>query len=143
MDSGEKEMPAPVIIQRLFSEPDRQGLSWEQTWQGADRGLIKCWETGRALAQQDSELAQRCKSGALPPLNWKGGVSRLLKKKDKCGALQYLAQWQGLRGEDLCISLDAELTKTCFSTGMVVTFTPDLTKLAEQQINADEGESNG
>lgn len=136
-------MPAPLIIQRLFSETDRQGLSWEQVWQGPDRGLIKCWETGRALAQQDSDLAERCRIGALPPLNWKGGVSRVLKKKEKFGALQYLAQWQGLRGEDLSISLEAELTMTCSTTGMVVTFTPDLTKLADQQNSTEEGDANG
>ncbi|MGE8359392.1 UvrD-helicase domain-containing protein [Pseudomonas sp.] len=135
--------PAPKVIQRSFSDPDRQALSWEQIWQGPDRGLIKCWEMGRALAHQDSDLAERCRSGALPPLNWKGGVSRALKKKEKFGALQYLAQWQGLRGDDLCVDLEAELKMSCSTTGMVVTFTPDLTKLADQQNSPEEGDANG
>lgn len=136
-------MPIPLIIRRSFSESDRRALSWEQMWQGADRGLIRCWEIGRSLAQQDSDLAERCRNGALPPLHWKGGVSRALKKKEKFGALQYLAQWQGLRGDDLSVDLEAELTMTCSATGMVVTFTPDLTKLADQQNSTEEGDANG
>lgn len=135
--------PAPRVIQRSFSEPDRQALSWEQIWQGPDRGLIKCWEIGRALARQDSDLAERCRSGALPPLHWKGGVSRALKKREKFGALQYLAQWQGLRGDDLSVDLEAELTMSCSTTGMLVTFTSDLTKLADQQNSPEEEDANG
>ncbi|QUE78221.1 hypothetical protein KCX70_10730 [Stutzerimonas stutzeri] len=130
-------------MQRSFSEPDRQALSWEQIWQGPDRGLIKCWEIGRALARQDSDLAERCRSGALPPLHWKGGVSRALKKREKFGALQYLAQWQGLRGDDLSVDLEAELTMSCSTTGMLVTFTSDLTKLADQQNSPEEEDANG
>jgi hypothetical protein len=76
-------------------------------------------------------------------LNWKGGVSRALKKKEKFGSLKYLAQWQGLRGESLYIDLEAELTMTCTTTGMVITFTPDLTKLADQQSSSDEDGANG
>lgn len=136
-------MPANSKVQRHFSESDRQLSSWEEIWQGHDRGLIKCWETGRTLAKQNPDLAERCRSGALPPLNWKGGASRALKKNEKFGALQYLAQWQGLRGEDLSVDLEAELTIICSTTGMVVTFTPDLTKLADQQSGAEEGDSNG
>lgn len=72
-------------------------------------------------------------------MHWKGGVSRALKKKDKFGALQYLAQWQGLRGEDLSIDLEAEVILICSATDMVVTFTPDLTKLADQLALTEEG----
>jgi len=128
-----------------ISEPERTGLDWSATWQGPDRGLITCWETGRKLAIQNPELAERCRAGELPPLNWKGGVVRSLKKKDKTGALHYLAQWQGLRGEDLSVDLDAEVTLTCTKTGMVITYTGDLTKLAAQQgdIDNEEGDSNG
>ncbi|BAN46447.1 hypothetical protein PCA10_07150 [Metapseudomonas resinovorans NBRC 106553] len=136
-------MVGPSLIHRSFSEPDRPKRSWEETWQGPDHGLIKCWETGRDLASQDPDLAARCKAGALPPLHWKGGVARELKKKEKFGALSYLAQWQGLRGQDLEIDQGAEVTLTCTAIGMVVTFTPDLTKLAEPQSSEDEGESNG
>lgn len=136
-------MPTALGIHRSISEADREGLTWEQIWQGPDQGLIKCWEVGRELAKKNDDLVQRCKSGALPPLYWKGGNSRALKKKEKFGALQYLAQWQGLRGDDLSIELGAELTMTCSATGMVVTFTPDLAKLADQQSNVEEVDTDG
>lgn len=133
------------LFHRPISEPERTGLDWSAIWQGPDRGLIKCWETGHKLAIQNPELAERCRAGELPPLNWKGGVARTLKKKDKIGALHYLAQWQGLRGDDLNVDLDAEVTLTCTKTGMVITYTGDLTKLADQQSDTDneEGDSNG
>ncbi|HGN2668372.1 hypothetical protein [Pseudomonas aeruginosa] len=121
-----------TLVQRSLSEPIRASQDWNATWNGPDHGLIKCWETGRTLATQASELSARCKAEELPPMHWKGGVSRALKNKDKFGALRYLAQWQGLRGEDLNIDLEAEVTLTCSATGMTVTFTPDLTKLADQ-----------
>lgn len=121
-----------------ISEPIRTGLNWNTTWQSSDRGLIKCWETGRLLALQDSELAERCKAGELPPLHWKGGVARALKKKDKFGALNYLAQWQGLRGDDLDIDPASEVTLSCSATGMAVTFTSDLSKLASQQSDTED-----
>lgn len=133
------------LIHRPISEPERTGLDWSATWQSTDRGLIACWETGRKLAIQTPELAERCRAGELPPLNWKGGVARTLKKKDKIGALHYLAQWQGLRGDDLSVDLDAEVTLTCTKTDMVITYTGDISKLADQQSDADneEGDSNG
>lgn len=136
-------VPESLGIRHSFSEPCREGLTWEQIWQGPDQGLIKCWEVGRELALKNAALAELCRSNALPPLNWKGGNSRPLKKKEKFGAFQYLAQWQGLRGEDLCIDWDSELTMTCSVTGMVVTFTRDLTKLADQQSNTEEGDGDG
>jgi hypothetical protein len=37
------------------------------------------------------------------------GVSRSLKKLEKYGSLKYLAQWQGLRGEDLDVDLAGQL----------------------------------
>lgn len=130
-------------IHRPISEPIRTGLDWSVTWQGHDHGLIKCWEMGRTLALQDSELAERCKAGELPPLHWKGGVARALKKKDKFGALNYLAQWQGLRGDDLAVDPESEVTLTCSATGMTVTFTSDLSKLANQQSDTEEGNQPG
>ncbi len=119
------------VIYRAQVEPRREGLDWHQTWEGEDRGLIACWEVGRKMALESSELAERCKAGELPPLNWKGGCERTLKNLDKVGALQYLAQWQALRGEELNIDLDAEVTLTCSKTRMKVTFTADLKKLAD------------
>lgn len=127
------------VINIPISTPIRQNINWVETWQSADQGLIKCWETGRKLAELKSDLAAQCKAGALPVLNWKGGVSRALKKKEKFGALQYLAQWQGLRGEDLLIDVSLELSLTCSATGMLVTFTPDLSKLGVEE----QGDANG
>jgi DNA helicase-2/ATP-dependent DNA helicase PcrA len=71
-------------------------------------------------------------------LNWKGGVSRVTKKKQKFGSLRYLAQWQGIRGDDLDITLNAEFSLTCNATGIVVTFTSDWTKLANQSSGSEE-----
>ena len=134
-----------TLLHRSINEPERANLSWCEAWEGPDRGLIKCWETGRKLSLQNPDLGERCKANELPALNWKGGVSRQLKKKEKFGALQYLAQWQGLRGDDLHIDLDAEVTLTCTKTTMVVTYTGDLTKLATQATDNDneEGDSHG
>lgn len=125
-------------VHRSIDAPTRHGLDWAETWQGPDRGLIKCWETGRRLAQDDPELAKRCLSGELPISGWKGGVSKTLKKLTKFGALSYLAEWQGLRGEDLCIDTTAEPTLICSRTGMIVTFTGDQSKLSDQRSDSEE-----
>jgi len=126
------------VIKRSFSEPERQGLDWNAIWQDADRGLIKCWEIGRKLAVQKPELSSAAQAHELPPLNWKGGTGKQLKKREKFGSLRYLAQWQGLRGEDLDIDLDAETTLVCTRTQMVVTFTGDTGKFANQPGDNDE-----
>lgn len=120
-------------IKRPNTTPPRTGLTREDLWEGHDRGLIKCWEIGRDRALKFPELAQRCLAGELPVLGWKGGVSRSLKKTAKFGCLKYLAQWQGLRGEDLDIDLTQERTLTCSSTNMIVTFTPDRAKYVNQE----------
>ena len=70
-------------------------------------------------------------------LGWKGGVSRSLKKNEKFGSLKYLAQWQGLRGEDLDIDLGEERSLTCSRTKMRVTFTPDRAKYFNQLAEAE------
>ncbi|WHS58681.1 hypothetical protein [Pseudomonas sp. G2-4] len=120
-------------IKRPISTSPRTGLTREDLWEGHDRGLIKCWEIGRDRALKFPELAQRCLAGELPVLGWKGGVSRSLKKTAKFGCLKYLAQWQGLRGEDLDIDLTQEHTLTCSNTNMIVTFTPDRAKYVNQE----------
>ncbi|MBV7510364.1 MULTISPECIES: hypothetical protein [unclassified Pseudomonas] len=119
-------------IHRSIDTPLRSGLNRDELWEGQDKGLIKCWEIGRQRAARFPELAQRCLAGELPVLGWKGGVSRSLKKLEKYGSLKYLAQWQGLRGEDLDIDLSEERALTCSRTNMVVTFTPDRSKYFNQ-----------
>ena len=116
-------------IFKAFSEPDRKNLTWEETWHNEDRGLIKNYEVGRALAKSNPDLTEKAKKGELPLLGYKGGVEKDLKKKEKIGALNYLAKWQALRGEDLNIDLDEEVVITCTRTNVRVTFTMDMEKL--------------
>ncbi|MEX3777259.1 hypothetical protein [Pseudomonas sp. MYb118] len=124
-------------IHRSIDTPLRSGLNRSQLWEGPDKGLIKCWEIGRQRAERFPELAQQCLAGELPVLGWKGGVSRSLKKLEKYGSLKYLAQWQGLRGEDLQVDLAAERALTCSRTGMVVTFTPERAKYFNQTSDTE------
>ncbi|HCT04865.1 MAG TPA: hypothetical protein DIW86_05815 [Pseudomonas sp.] len=121
-----------------ISTPIRPTLSWSETWERADKGLIKCWEVGREIATKRPELVEATRKGQLPTLGWKGGVSRSLKKLEKFGSLKYLAQWQGLRGENLDIDLTQEVIKTCSLTHMVVTFTPDSTKYINQTTDTED-----
>lgn len=125
-------------IQQDISTPPRPPLSWSETWESHDKGLIQCWEVGRELAIKRSDLAHACLNNELPMLGWKGGVSRSLKKLEKFGSLNYLAQWQGLRGDNLDIDPTQEVVKTCSRTHMIVTFTPDKTKYINQTTDTEE-----
>lgn len=48
--------------------------------------------------------------------------------KQKYGTLNYLATWQGLRGEDLNIHVNDEKRIVCTKTNMTVVFTADSSK---------------
>lgn len=115
-------------LYRSISEHIREGLSWQEYWKGSDDGLIKCWEVGRKLSKKEPNLAGRAKNGELPILGWKGGVQKKIKKKLKYGSLSYLAEWQGLRGDDLDIDLLEEREIVCSRTGMTVIFTAEREK---------------
>jgi len=115
-------------IYRSNKEPIREGLSWDERWNGDDKGLITCWEVGRGLREKEPELARRVENGELPALGWKGGVERKTKQNEKYGTLYYLAQWQGLRGEDLDIDLSQEPELVCSKTGIKVIYTGDIKK---------------
>jgi hypothetical protein len=117
------------LVNWEFTTPDRENLTWQQTWMQDDKGLIKNYEVGRNLAKKHPELSEKAKKGELPALGYKGGSDKQLKLKAKYGALNYLAQWQALRGEDLNINLESEVVKVCSKTGIEVTFTLDLEKL--------------
>ena len=130
-----------LVVRRRMSSPLRLGMTWEETWRGEDRGLIKCWENGRTLVGTHPELAKAASSGELPCLDWKGGISGNPKMKKKFGSLQYLATWQGLRQQDLCIKVEEETTLTCTRSLIVVTFTPDLRKLDLESTNREEAPS--
>ena len=118
-------------IYRSCQQTEREGLSWDEMWRGPDKGLIKCWEVGRKTSKEDPILAERAKNGELPVLGWKGGVDKKIKKKEKYGTLNYLAMWQGLRGDDLNIYLNEEKELICTRTGMRVIYTDDESKYAE------------
>jgi hypothetical protein len=116
-------------IYRSRKEAKRpDSLSWEERWAGEDKGLITCWEVGREMREKEPELAQRAELGELPPMGWKGGVESRTKNRQKYGTLYYLAQWQGLRGEDLNIMLSDEPELICSKTGVKVVFTGDVKK---------------
>lgn len=118
-------------IHRLISEPIRQNLTWDERWESADRGLIACWERGRAKSLEDSTLAQQARNGQLVILPWKGGFKKTVKKNQKYGSFNYFAMWQGLRGDDLDIDTENEPTLTCSVTSMTAVFTNDMTRLLE------------
>jgi hypothetical protein len=118
-------------IQQSVTDPVRVGLSWHQLWEGSDSGLIAAWERGRAKASEadGSDLAKCALAGELVILPWKGGAPQFVKG-GRIGSLLYLAMWQGLRGDDLDVSLNCETTKVCSATGTTVTFSPDARKVA-------------
>lgn len=118
-------------INKSVQQPIRSNLSWEQLWKSEDLGLIACWERGRQKRLEEPALASKAEAGELVVLPWKGGVERELKKKQKYGSLKYLAMWQGLRGQNLDIETDFEVSLVCKSTSMTVVFTDDLSKLAD------------
>jgi hypothetical protein len=118
-------------IFRSIEEPVREGLSWKDRWKGPDGGLIACWEVGRELSRKDPEIAKRSQRGELPVLPWKGGVDKTTKKGFKYGTLFYLAEFQGLRGEDLDVDQSQEVELVCSRTEMRVIYTVDASKYAD------------
>jgi hypothetical protein len=130
-------------IYRSIQEPIRQGLSTQDRWKDADGGLITCWEVGREKIVKNPELAERARNGELPVLGWKGGVEKKMVQKEKYGSLHYLAQWQGLRGEDLDISITEDTEVVCTKTQVKVIFTADLKKCAESESSGDQIELCG
>lgn len=116
----------PTQLNRTFDQPDREGLSWDERWLSADRGLIWCWELGRQMRTRDPELARRAVAGELVILDWRGGVEKKLLVNEKRGTLNYLATWQGLRGEDLNIVLEVKRIVVCSRTQQTVVFSADL-----------------
>ncbi|MBI6783503.1 hypothetical protein YA0050_22870 [Pseudomonas syringae] len=116
------------MMTRIFREndtPPRVGLTHAQIWDAEDEGIIQCWENGRELAAISQNLAKKCLENELPILAWKGGVSSKMKLRKKFGSFKYLAQWQGLRGEDLNIDRAKKYQLVCSLTKIVVTFTSD------------------
>lgn len=113
-------------ISRLINEPIREGLSWHERWDADDNGLIACWENGRELALKNPAKAEQARNGELIRFGWTGGVSEKLKADVFHGSLFYLAKWQGLRGDNLDIDVDADTVLTCTKTGQVVRYNSKL-----------------
>jgi hypothetical protein len=124
-------MDMTTHICRSINEPDRTGQSWDERWKGPDQGLITCWEVGRKLRESKPELAEKALAGELPTLGWKGGLAEGVQIKKKYGSLNYLAQWQALRGEGLDIDLSTEPSLTCSKSNAIVTFTSDISKYSK------------
>ena len=116
------------MIKRSFASASPQGESWEERWEGPDKGLVCSWLRGIEKAKESPELAEQALRGELPSLPWVGG-GKAIKAGKRAGALHYLAMWQGLRGDDLSIDPATGAIHTCTSTGMVVTFTGDLSAI--------------
>jgi hypothetical protein len=74
------------------------------------------------MRESETELTLCAQAGQLMILPWRGGLERKLEAPKKDGTLNYLAMWQGLRGEDLDIRLDEERVLVCSKTGQEVTF---------------------
>jgi hypothetical protein len=119
-------------LSRSIDCPVRGLLSWEELWAGPDQGLIYCWEHGRQKRLAEPDLAKRAEEGELVTLAWKGGTENIdieedgdgkkNKSQKRYGTLKYLAMWQGLRGEDLDIDLDAERVIICAKSKREVIF---------------------
>lgn len=95
---------------------------WDARWNGPDAGLIACWVRGIELSRERPDLARSAMRGELPELPWRGGIREDLKIKKKYGVHEYLAMWQGLRGESLNIDSEDAATVTCSRFGVSVTF---------------------
>lgn len=106
---------------RDISELIRTQLTWEEMWKGSDLGLIACWESGREKASKDLVAMQAALRGELIILPWRGGVEYVVKVK-KYGTYNYLAMWQGLRGESLDIDTCNHVTLVCTRTNVPVIF---------------------
>ena len=122
-------------IHRSIGKPIRSEATFEEKWKGEDRGLITCWEVGRKLQKTKPDIAKRAKNNELPMLNWKGGVTEGLALTKKYGSLNYLAQWQGLRGEDLDIDTSQDVVLRCSATNVQVVFTEDISKLSQSETS--------
>lgn len=126
-----------MIVRHKIGKPLPPLVTWDERWGSIDKGLITSWANGIEKANQDSDLRDAALRGELPRLAWQGGCGpKKLKLKAKFGAIQYLAMWQGLRGEDLHIDTEGTFTHECTKTGVAVTFTADLAVLATTEEEA-------
>lgn len=123
-----------LVIVKKSSPPPPQP-DFELRTNGVDRGLISAYLAGIDIASKTPappEVAAALRD-ELPTLPFKGGVEKTTIVKRKVGALQYLAMWHGLRGDDLVIDTNSEPQRTCSRTGTTVTYTLDTSRLFANQ----------
>lgn len=119
-------------VTRSIETPIREFPSFEERWRGEDKGLITAWEVGRERAIENPELKMAALNNELPALGYIGGYEKKLTvKKFKYAPFHYLAQWQGLRGNDLDIDSIRDEGKflICSKTNMKTIFTSNSNKL--------------
>ncbi len=122
-----------MLITASASSPPVLGDSWEARQEGVDAGLISAWIAGRDMRERAPALVQSVLRGELPVLPFKGGVEKKIKGS-KVGALQYLAMWQGLRGDDLHVALGSRPIMRCSRTAVQVYFTDDVEELGRAGV---------
>lgn len=118
-----------MLVQASITNPPPDSNAWSVRMEGPDRGVINAWLRGIEKSKESPALVTAAKAGELPLMAWKGGVEKAIARKDKVGSLHYLAAWQALRGEDLNVDTDSEVSMTCTRTGVPVLFTLDIGKL--------------
>jgi hypothetical protein len=110
-------MKMTTHLTRSIETPIREGLATvAEIWDGPDKGLIFCWEQGREERLEKPELAARAEKGELVPVG-RAEPGPNEEEDDhglwKRGSLQYLAWWQGLRGENLKVSFVEKIEIVC------------------------------
>lgn len=133
-------------IHRSIDEPLRLDQNSDERWLDVTQGLITSWERGREKSTEEPQLATRALNGELVVLPWKGGFKlpkpdakpkTTISKAVKYGVFNYLAMWQGLRGEDLDIDVDEEVSLTCMREKRTVIFTSSYVKYANSVESED------
>ena len=117
-------------VAQAVGNPRSTQITWDDRWEGPDRGLICSWVRGIEKARETPTLREQALRGELPPLAWKGGGNQAIKAGKRVGSVHYLAMWQGLRGDALDIDTDAPVSLTCTRFQTLVTFTGDVQTLA-------------
>ena len=120
-----------MIIKAFISDKPRLEPDFHKRWEGPDKGLICAWLKGVEKSATDPAMADQALNGELPVTAFRGGILKPIKdiKTIKTGSLHYLAYWQGLRGDDLCIDLATEPIMTCSRTGVSFQYTRDTDRL--------------
>ena len=82
-------------IYRAITEEIRVDTSFEERWEGVDKGVITSWEVGR----------QRRESGDKKWIDLMGGAEEFPRTGLKRSTPNYEAQLQGFRNQDLDVEV--------------------------------------